>query len=120
MRIESTLKPFQITASLQATGSSQSDAAAMPTDCCLITSGAGGGVILPNDAQTGEVFFIANAVPYTGAPIVVYPPVGGNFVGAPANSPLSLNDGFIAYCIICFGPGVFLAAPFANIGGSGY
>lgn len=120
MRIESTLKPFQITASLAAAGSSQSDAAAMPSDCCLITSGAGGGVILPSDAQAGEVFFIANAVPYTGASIVVYPPVGGNFVGESANSPISLTDGFLAYYIICFGSGVFLAAPFANIGGSGY
>lgn len=117
MRIESTYAPFKITSSLEATGSGQSDAAALPTDFCVVTSESAGqtgcGVILPSDAEAGDVFFVGNAVNDT---IWVYPPTGGSvwYTGTPITDAGATLGALTSGMFICLGSGVFFRAHFAN------
>jgi hypothetical protein len=117
MRIEQTYAPFKITASLEATGSDQSGAAAMPTDLVVVTSEPTGqtgcGVILPSDAEAGEMFFVGNAVADT---IFVYPPVGGSvwYIGTPVTDAAASLPAYTSGLFICLGSGLFFRAHFAT------
>jgi hypothetical protein len=117
MRIESTYAPFKITSSLEATGSGQSDAASMPTDFCVVTSEpvgqTGCGVILPSDAEAGEIFFVGNAV---NDMIWVYPPSGGSvwYNGSPVTDAGSNIPAFKSAMFICMGSGIFFRAQFGS------
>lgn len=109
---------FDVTASLQSTGTTQSDATSLSTDCCVITSttGNGSGVILPSDAKSGEIFVVIGACDGSQN-IYIYPPSGGsflpgNFAGASpsVNAPVSMGSN-VTVAVVCIGSGIFAAAP---------
>ncbi|EBS2632562.1 hypothetical protein DRX00_12420 [Salmonella enterica subsp. enterica serovar Gatuni] len=78
---------------IAATGSSQTDAAAVDYTFNIrqITSGASGaGIKLPNTAQAGTGFKLT-VVNTTGVEIKVYPNDGNNILGLGLNNPLALS-----------------------------
>lgn len=88
-----------------ATGSSsQTTAALLPrTSNHVITTGAGNsGVILPPGNGSGDGLAGGdwmNVINYTGATIIVYPPLGGKLNNGSLNAGLSMTNGKVAQFI---------------------
>src|SRR6185437_2558533 len=70
-----------------AAGSTQATATALTSNCFNVSSGSGGGVILP--ANT-EMFFGINS---SGGNVTLYPPIGSSINGGAVNSGFTMTTG---------------------------